>query len=104
MEERVLSITSMLLQINNKEEYTGILCQISDAVRKRPQLWAPGYWHLHQENTPASSSSLVQDFWGKTLHHPGLSAPLQLRFGSMQPLAAPKVKIAFKTEKTSNHG
>jgi hypothetical protein len=37
-------------------------------------------------------------FFGKTSHHPGLSAPLQPRFGSLRRLAIPKAKIAVKSE------
>jgi len=36
-------------------------------------------------------------FFGKS-HHPGLSAPLQLRFGSLRLLAFPKAKIAVEME------
>jgi hypothetical protein len=37
-------------------------------------------------------------FFGKASHHPGLSAPLQPRFGSLLILSSPKVKIAFERE------
>jgi len=37
-------------------------------------------------------------FWGKASHHPGLSAPLQPRFGSLRLLAFPKPKIAVEME------
>jgi len=38
-------------------------------------------------------------FWQSiTSHHPGLSAPLQLRFGSLRLLAFPKAKIAVERE------
>ena len=37
-------------------------------------------------------------FFGKTFHHPGLSAPLQPRFGSLWLLAFTKAKIAIETE------
>jgi hypothetical protein len=36
-------------------------------------------------------------FFGKALHHPGLSAPLKSRFGSLRLLAFPKAKIAVKS-------
>ena len=35
-------------------------------------------------------------FFGKASHHPGLSAPLQPRFGSLRILAFPKDKIALE--------
>jgi hypothetical protein len=55
---------------------------------------------LHHDNAPAHSTALVQALSGKASHHPGLSAPLQPRFGSLQLLAFPKAKIAFEREDT----
>jgi len=52
---------------------------------------------FHQDNFPAHSTVLVQAF-GKALHHPGLSASLQTRFGSLRLLALPEAKIAFESE------
>ena len=37
-------------------------------------------------------------FFGKTSHHPGLSAPLQPRFGSLRLLVFSKAKIAVERE------
>ena len=37
-------------------------------------------------------------FFGKTSNHPGLSAPLQPRFGSLRLLVFPKAKIAVERE------
>jgi hypothetical protein len=37
-------------------------------------------------------------FFGKASHRPGLSAPLQSRFGSLRLLAFPKAKIAIESE------
>jgi len=37
-------------------------------------------------------------FYGKSSHHPGLSAPLQPRFGSLRLLAFPRTKIASECE------
>jgi len=37
-------------------------------------------------------------FFGKTSHHPGLSAPLQPRFGPLRLLGFPKTKITFERE------
>jgi len=53
---------------------------------------------LHHNNVPAHSAALMQTFSGKTSHHPGLSAPLQPRFGSLRLLAFPKAKIAVERE------
>ena len=44
------------------------------------------------------STALLTEFFGKTSHHPGLSAPLQPRFGSLLLLAFPKTKIADESE------
>ena len=38
------------------------------------------------------------DFSGKASHHPGLSTPLQSRFGSLRLLSFPKAKFAFERE------
>jgi len=53
--------------------------------------------NLHQCACPFYSSRT--GFFGKTSHHPGLSAPLQPTFGSLRLLAFPKAKIAFESEK-----
>ena len=42
--------------------------------------------------------SYVQAFYDKASHHPGLSAPLQPRFGSLRLSAFPKFKIAVEME------
>jgi hypothetical protein len=52
---------------------------------------------LHHDKEPAHSTALLQTFlFGKTSHHPGLSAPLQPRFGFLRLLAFTKVKIAVE--------
>ena len=53
---------------------------------------------LHHDNSPAHCTALVKDFFGKASHHPGLSEPLQSRFGSPRLLAFPKTKIAVERE------
>ena len=55
---------------------------------------------LHHDNAPAHSKALVQAFLfsGKTMHHPGLSAPPQPRFGSMRLLSLPKTEIDVEKE------
>jgi hypothetical protein len=53
---------------------------------------------LHHDNAPAHSVALVQAFFGKALHHPGLSAPPQPRFGCLPLLALSKAKIANERE------
>ena len=42
------------------------------------------------------------DFVGKTSNHPGDSAPLQPRFGTLWLLAFPKTKIIFEREEISD--
>jgi len=53
---------------------------------------------LHNDNAPAHSTALVQALFGKASHHPGLSAPLQPRFGFLRLLAFPKAKIPVERE------
>jgi len=56
---------------------------------------------LHHDNTLAHSTALVQAFFGgggKASHHPGLSALLHPRFGSLPLLAFPKAKITVASE------
>ena len=56
---------------------------------------------LHHDIAPAFSTALVQAFFwggGKALHHPGLLAPLQPRFGSLRLQAFAKAKIAVERE------
>ena len=45
-------------------------------------------------NVPAHCTAIVRAFFGKASHHPGLSAPLQPRFGSLRLLVFPKAKFA----------
>ena len=40
----------------------------------------------------------MQHLFGKALHHQGLSAPLQPRFGSLRLLVFPEAKLAFERE------
>jgi [histone H3]-lysine36 N-dimethyltransferase SETMAR len=53
-------------QTINKEYYQTVLRRLRDAVRrKRPDLWATRTWSLHQDNAPAHSSHLIQNFLAK---------------------------------------
>jgi len=53
---------------------------------------------LHHDNAPAHASALAQLFFiGKASHHPGLSAPVQPRFGLLRLLAFPKAKFAVES-------
>jgi len=53
---------------------------------------------LNHHNAPAHSTALVVFFGGggQASHHPGLSAPLQPRFGSLRLTVFPKAKIAVE--------
>jgi len=54
---------------------------------------------FHHDKAPAYSTALVQGFFFcKALHQPGLSAPLQPRFGSLRLLAFPIAKVAVERE------
>ena len=70
---------------------------------RRPQLWATGNWQLHHNSAPTHASCLSCRVFGPVSNHPGDSAPLQHRFGTLQLLAFPKTKITFKREEISDH-
>jgi len=62
---------------------------------------------IHNDQASRSTSALQRacpfyssraGFFGKTSHHPGLSAPLEHWIGSLRLLACPKAKIAFARE------
>ena len=58
---------------------------------------------LHHDNAPFHSTALVQAFFfDKASHHPGLSAPLQPRFGSLRLLAFLETEIAIEREEISD--
>ena len=71
--------------------------------------WACVLWDHHIHNDRASRSANLQQcmcpfysscagFSGKTLHHPGLSAPIQPRCGSLRLLVFLKAKITLESE------
>ena len=67
---------------------------------------ATGDLQLHHDNTPAHVSRLVRTFcrvFGETSNHPGDSAPLQARSGTLRLLAFPKTKITFERREVSDH-
>jgi hypothetical protein len=51
---------------------------------------------FHHDNVPVHSTALVEAFFDIVSHHPGPSAPLQHRFGSLRLLAFLKSKIAVE--------
>ena len=54
-------------------------------------------WHVH-----SCITSRAEIFWA-TSNHPGDSAPLQPRYGTLQLLAFPKTKITFERVEISDH-
>ena len=63
---------------------------------RRPQLWAPGDWQLHQDNAPAHVSHLVQSFLAKHQITQVTQLPLQPNFGTLWLLDFPQTKITLK--------
>jgi hypothetical protein len=59
---------------------------------------------LHNDKAPANSTANVQALSGKASHHPGLSAPLQPRFGFLGLPTFPKAKIAVEIEEICECG
>ena len=53
---------------------------------------------LHNNNVPAHYTALVQVFFCKTSHHPGLSAPVQPRFGPLRLPAFSRAKNTIDRE------
>jgi len=53
---------------------------------------------LLHDNGSAHFTALVEVFFSKASHQPGLSPSLQTRFGSLLLLTSPKAKIAIKRE------
>ena len=60
-----------------------------------------GNWWLAASCTHSWVTSPAE-FFGKTSNHPGDSAPLQPRFGSLWLLAFPKTKVTFEREEISD--
>ena len=65
---------------------------------------AMGNWWLAalKDSMPTHASCLMQ-FFGKTSNHPGDSAPLQSRFGTLGIQAFHQTKITFEREEISDH-
>jgi hypothetical protein len=60
-------------------------------------VWVLRDHRIHNDWASISDSSSA-GFFGKVSHHPGLSAPLQPRFGPLRFLAFPKTKITVERE------
>jgi len=73
-------------------DWAGVLCDLrihSDRASRSA--------NMHQCSCPFYNSR-AGFYFGKTSRHPGLSAPLQPRFGSLRLLDFPKAKIAIERE------
>ena len=66
---------------------------------------AMGNWWLAASSWQHTHSCITSpaEFFGETSNHPGDSAPLQPRFGTLWLLAFPKTKITFEREEISDH-
>ena len=66
---------------------------------------AMGNWWLAASSRQHAHSCIMScaEFCGKKSNHPGDSAPLQPRFGSLQFLAFPKTKITFERKEITDH-
>ena len=63
-----------------------------------------GNWWLASSSQQHAHSCITccTEFFGKTSNHPGDSAPLQHRFGTLWLLTFPKTKITFEREEISD--
>ena len=66
---------------------------------------ALGNWWLGSSSWQHACSCITShaEFFGETSYHPGDSARLQPRFGTLWFLPFPKTKITFEREETSDH-
>ena len=64
-----------------------------------------GNWWLAASSWQCACSCIMShaEFFGETSNHPGDSAPLQPRFGTLWLLTFPKAKITFEREEISDH-
>ena len=65
---------------------------------------AIGNWWLVASSQQYAFSCIMShaEFFGETSNHPGDSAPLQPRFGTLRLLAFPKTKITFERQEISD--
>ena len=69
-----------------------------ETIKMIQKTTAMGNWRLAASSQQRTCSCIMShaEFFGDMSNHSGDSAPLQLRFGSLQPLAFPKTKIPLK--------
>ena len=87
------------IQFGVKLEYSSVetIQMIQKATAKGTWWWAASS-QLHAYSHITSPIA----FFGKTLNHPGDSAPLQPTFGILQLLAFPQTRITFEREEISD--
>ena len=75
-----------------------------ETIRIIQKAAAMGNWWLAASSWQHAHSCITShtEFFGKTSNHPGDSAPLQHRFGTLQLLAFPQTKITFEREEISD--
>jgi hypothetical protein len=99
----------VLMQLGSQSEKTllcireqSLSCGASQSAVRRRWLSLCTVWPSHsqwpREISFMPTYSSRAGFSGKASHRPGLSAPLQPRFGSLRLLAFPKAKIAVERE------
>ena len=85
-------------QTVTKEYYIKVLHQLRDTARKTATVVGKRCLAALSQQCACPFFSICAGFFGKTSHRPGLSVPLQPRFGSLWLLAFHKAKIAYERE------
>ena len=77
----------------------------TETIQMIQKATALGSWRLAVSSQQRAHSCITShaDFFGKTSNHPGDSALLQPRSGTLQLLAFPKTKITFEREEISDY-
>ena len=83
-----------------KPEYSS-----TETIQMTQKATTMGTWWLAASSQQHTHSCIMSNakFFDKMSNHPGDSAPLQPRFGTLQLLAFPKTKITFEREEISDH-
>ena len=78
----------------------------AEIIWKTQKATAMGNWWLAASTQQCAHSCITShaEIFDKTSNHPGDSAPIQPRFGTLQLLAFPKTKITFEREEILGHG
>ena len=77
----------------------------TETIRMLQKATAMGNWWLAASSRQHACSCIMSgaEIFHETSNHPGDSAPLQSRFGTLWLLAFPKIKITFEREEISDH-